>query len=134
MVREQTPEHGAGADAPAVVAAEGHDVRSEAMEARQGVSGHAHHPVPLRLELDLANLRKRLFQRALRPSAMDLETACAQRAAAAEEKPSGLVKAERMHDHPRVPAALTSRQDRGLELGAQRARGEIEIGHTDLLP
>src|SRR3984957_10984809 len=133
MLREQAPEHGAGADAPAIVTAEGHDIGSKAMEARQRVSGHAHHSIPLRLELDLADLRKRLFQRAPRPGAMYLETGETQRADAAEEKPSGLIETERVHDHPRVPAALAARQDRGPELGAQRFRGEIEIGDADLL-
>src|ERR1700683_5604295 len=133
MLREETPEHRAGADAPAVVAAEGHDVRSEAMEAWQRIRGHAHHSIPLRFERDLADLRKRLLQRALCPGAMDLETREAQGADAAEEKSSRLIETERIHDHPRVPAALAARQDRGPELGAQRARGEIEIGDADLL-
>src|ERR1700733_12582691 len=111
MLREQTPEHRAGPDAPAIVAAEGHDIGSEAMEARQGVSGHAHHSIPLRFERDLADLGKRLPQRALRPRPVDLETADTQRADAAEEKPSGLIETERVHDHPRVPAPLSPRQD-----------------------
>ena len=65
---------------------------------------------------------------------MDLETARPQRADAAEEKPSGFVKTERVHDHPRVPAALAARQNRGLEIGRERPGREIEIGHADLLP
>src|SRR5271154_5664484 len=128
MLREETPEHRAGADAPAIIAAEGHDIGSEAMEARQRVSGHAHHSIPLCFELDLADLRKRLLQRALRPGAVDLETSETQRADAAEEKPSGLIETERVHDHPRVPAALAPRQDRGPELERERAGGEVEIG------
>src|ERR1700733_4521196 len=131
MLREQAPEHRARADAPAIVTAEAHDVWGEAMEARQRVSGHAHHSIPLRLELDLADLRKRLLERALGPGAMDLETGETQRADAAEEKPSGLIETERVHDHPRVPAALASRQDRSPELGAQRLCGEVEIGDAD---
>src|SRR5271170_6549829 len=125
MLCEETPEYRAGADASAIVAAEGHDIRSEAMEARQRVSGHAHHSIPLRLELDLADVGKRLLQRALRPRAVDLETRQTQRADAAEQKPSGLIETERVHDHPRVPAAFAPRQDRGPELGAQRAGGEV---------
>src|ERR1700727_648188 len=94
MLGEETPEPRAGADAPAIVAAESHDIGSEAMEARQCVSSHAHHSVPLRFERDLADLRKRLLERALRPGAVDLETSEAQRADAAEEKPSGLIVPE----------------------------------------
>src|SRR3984957_5784791 len=134
MFREETPEHRAGSDTPSVVAAEGDDIRSEAMEAWQRVRGHAHHSIPLRLELDLAYLGKCLLERALRPGAVDLETSEAQRADAAEEKASGLIETERVHDETSVPAALGVWQDRGPQIRRERPGREIEIGHADLLP
>ena len=87
MIGEEAPEYGAGADAASVIAAEGHDIGREAMEARQRVRRHAHHAVPLRLELDLTNLWKSLFDRARGPGAVDLEAREAQGADAAEQKP-----------------------------------------------
>src|ERR1700722_19452393 len=94
MLREQAPEHRARADAPAIVTAEAHDVRGEAMEARQRVSGHAHHSIPLRLERDLADLRERLLKRPPCPRPVDLETSATQCADAAKEKPPGLIETE----------------------------------------
>src|ERR1700722_18853061 len=111
VIGEDAPEHRSCANAPAIVAAEGDDVRSEPMEPRQRVSGHAHHSIPLRLELDLADLGKCLLEHALRPGAVDLETSEAQRADAAEEKASGLIETERVHDETSVPAALAAWQD-----------------------
>ena len=108
MTGKDAPEHRAGSDSPAIVAAERDDVWRESMKARQRVVGHAHHPVPLRLKRDLADLGKGLFERTHAPGAMDRQAGSPQRANAAEQKPPGAIEAEGIHDQPSVPAALAA--------------------------
>src|SRR5271166_2007815 len=133
VIGEHTPEHGACPDAAPVIAAEGDDVVGEPMKARHRIVGHADHAVPLRLEIDRADARKYLLERPLRPGAMDRKPGSAQRADASEHEPSIAVEAEVAHDLPGVPAALASRQDGRLQIGAERRGREIEERQKNLL-